>query len=430
MGGDDAITLATIALLLVCSGTFSAAEISFLALGRHRARRISEGRLGKLVDLLLARPAITLGTLLVAITAINYSAEATAATWVLMDLHLPLWVAIVGMALAVVIFAEAIPISYAAANPERVARVMVLPLWLTSLVLLIPARTVGFLAERLVRLLGAPHPAKEPVTEGEIKAILDLQAEAGGLEQEEKVMIHHIFAFGDKVVREVMVPRTDMVAAPTAATVEQAARMASDHHISRLPVYRDSLDNIVGIIYVKDILPLLVSHRERASVSAVMRPALRVPETKKLSDLMTDYRRQRRTVAIVVDEYGGTAGLVTMEDLLEEVVGDIYDEYDVVRPAVERLPDGSVRLDARMSIQEASQVIGVALAEGEYDSLAGLLYSHLGVVPKAGQSVEMDRVKLVAEEVHGHRIMRVRVVPVPEPEGESGAGAPKEGESK
>jgi CBS domain containing-hemolysin-like protein len=422
VGGDDALTLAIIALLLVCSGTFSAAEISFLALGGHRARRVSEGHLGKLVDLLLARPAITLGTLLMAITALNYSAEATAATWVLTDLRLPLWVAIVGMALAVLIFAEAIPISYAAANPVRVARVMVLPLWLASFVLLIPARAIGFLAERLVRLLGAAQPAKETVTEGEIKAILDLQAEGGRLEEEEKVMIHHIFAFGDKVAREVMVPRTDMVAAPAAATVEEAAQMASDHHISRLPVYRDSLDNVVGVIYVKDILPLLVSQQGGASVASVMRPTLRVPETRTLSDLMTDYRRQRRTVAIVVDEYGGTAGLVTMEDLLEEVVGDIYDEYDVVRAAIERLPDGSLRLDARMSVEEAAQVIGVALPEGEYDSLAGLLYSHLGVVPKAGQRVEVEGARLIAEEVRGHRIMRVRVIVAPKPEGEPGEG--------
>ena len=409
MGTDDALTLATIAVLLVITGLFAAAEISFLSLGRHRARRASEGPLGRLVERLLARPAITLGAVLVAITALNYSAEALAATWVLTDLHLPVWVAIVGMAVAVVVFAETIPISYAAANPERVARATALPLWLTSLVLVIPARAIGFLADRLVRLLGASHAAKETVTEGEIRAIVDLQVEGGGLEEEEKVMIHHIFEFGDKVAREVMVPRTDMAAVPVTATAGEAARMASDHHISRLPVYRESLDDVAGVVYVKDMLPLLVRGQADTPIAGLMRPALRVPETRKLDDLMLDYRRQRRTIALVVDEYGGTAGLVTMEDLLEEVVGDIYDEHDVVRPSVEALPDGSLRLDGRMSVGEASEAIGVALPEGDYDSLAGLLYSRLGMIPKVGQGVGVGGIRLVAEEVHGHRIMRVKV---------------------
>ena len=418
MGTDDALVLVTIAVLLVITGLFSAAEISFLALGRHRAKRVSEGSRGRLADLLLARPAITLSALLVAITTLNYSAEALATTWVLTHLHLPVWVAIVGMAAAVVVFAEAIPISYAAANPERVARATALPLWLTSLVLVIPARAIGFLADRLVRLLGASHPAKETVTEGEIKAIVDLQVEAGGLEEEEKVMIHHIFEFGDKVAREVMVPRPDIAALPATATAGEAARVASDHHISRLPVYRESSDDLAGMVYVKDMLPLLARGQADTPIAGLMRPALRVPETRKLDDLMTDFRRQRRTIAMVVDEYGGTAGLVTMEDLLEEVVGDIFDEHDVVRPSVEYLPDGSLRLDARMSMGEASEVIGVALPEGDYDSLAGLLYSRLGVIPKVGQSARIGGILLVAEEVHGHRIMRVKV------EGTAPSGGP------
>jgi len=429
VGADDALVLLTIVVILVVAGMFAAAETSFLAMSRVRAKRISEGRLGAMMEKLLARPATTLGALLLGITALNYSAEALAATWVLTDLGLPVWVAILGMAAAVVVFAEAVPICYAAANPERVARATIVPLWLATYVLLIPARTIGFLAERLVNLVSPGRAVSESVTEGEIKAIVDLQAEAGRLEEEEKVMIHHIFAFGDKVVREVMVPRPDVVAVPANATAEEAARVATIHHISRLPVYRENLDRVVGMLYVKDILPLLADARGDTPATAVMRPVLRVPETKTLSGLMTDFRRQRRTIAMVVDEYGGTAGLVTMEDLLEEVVGDIYDEYDVVHPSVERLPDGSLRLDARMGIGEASEAIGMELPEGEYDSLAGLLYSRLGVVPKTGQSVEVEGAKLVVDEVVGHRITRVRIIPAPNAgedavESETGGGQP------
>jgi putative hemolysin len=422
VGGDDGASLAVIVLLIAAAGIFAAAEIGFLALGRHRARRVAEGRLSGTVEALLARPAITLGTMLVAITALKYCAETLAATWTIRH-GLPVWVAIVGLSVVVVLFAEAVPISYAAANPERVARASAAPLWLASLVLLVPARVVGFLADRLARLVGGRPVPEAPVTEGEIRAIVDLQAEAGSLEEEEKAMIHHIFEFGDKMAREVMVPRTDVVGVAQTATVKEAAKMAAEHHISRLPVYGKGMDDVAGVLYVKDVLPLLASGQADAPVGAAMKTPFRVPETRRLSDLVADFRRQRRTLAIVLDEYGGTAGLVTLEDVLEEVVGDIYDEHDIVRPAIERLEDGSFGLDGRVSVEEASELLGVSLPEGDYDSVAGLLYHRLGVVPIIGQRVELDQVALIAEEVHGHRIRRVRAVlkPAGEPAADEGA---------
>ena len=396
-----------IALLLLTSGLFSAAEISLMALGRRRAKRAA-GLAGKMVQKLLARPATTLGALLITITAVNYSAEAIAANWVITGLGLPVWVAIVAMSVLVLVFAEMVPISYAAANPERVAGAVMAPVWLATTVLSVPARAIGFVAEVLAQLLGG-GPAKEaPITEGEIRAIVDLQAETGGLEQEEKVMIHQIFEFGDKAAREVMVPRTDMVAIPARATVAEAGRAATEHHISRLPVYGESLDDIIGMVHAKDVIPLLVRGEGESAVTQVMTEPLRVPETKKLSDLIIEFRRKRRTMAIVLDEYGGTAGLVTLEDLLEEVVGDIYDEYDVVRPAVQHIVGGAVLLDGRMSIGEVSEALGVELPEGDYDSLAGLLYAHLGVVPKPGDEVTLGGITLIVEELEGHRITRVR----------------------
>ena len=407
MSVADLRPVIVIALLLLTSGLFSAAEISLMALGRRRARRAA-GLAGKMVQKLLARPATILGAILITITAVNYSAEAIAANWVITGLGLPVWVAIVAMSVLVLVFAEMVPISYAAANPERVAGAVMAPVWLATTVLSVPARAIGFVAEVLAQLLGG-GPAKEaPITEGEIRAIVDLQAETGGLEQEEKVMIHQIFEFGDKAAREVMVPRTDMVAIPARATVAEAGRAATEHHISRLPVYGESLDDIIGMVHAKDVIPLLVRGEGESAVTQVMTEPLRVPETKKLSDLIIEFRRKRRTMAIVLDEYGGTAGLVTLEDLLEEVVGDIYDEYDVVRPAVQHIVGGAVLLDGRMSIGEVSEALGVELPEGDYDSLAGLLYAHLGVVPKPGDEVTLDGITLIVEELEGHRITRVR----------------------
>jgi putative hemolysin len=420
MALDDLRSLLVIALLLMVSGLFSAAELSFLTLGRRRARRLAEGRLAAMMEAMLARPGATLGAILITITAMNYSAEAIAANWVI-GRGLPVWTAIVGMAALVLIFAEVVPISYAAANPERVARAVVAPVWLLTRVLTPAARAVGFAAEQLAHLLGGGPAAERPVTEEEIRAIVDIQAEAGSLEEEEKVMIHQIFEFGDRVAREVMVPRTDIHALPEKATAADAGRVATEHRISRVPVYRDRLDDVIGTVHVKDVIPLLAAQKGDAPVTTVMRAPMFVPETKKLSELLSEFRRARRTLAIVLDEYGGTAGLVTLEDVLEEVVGDIYDEYDLVRPTVERLADG-VMLDARLSIEEASDALGVQLPEGDYDSLAGLLYARLGVLARRGDEVRVAGIRLMVAELAGHRITRVRAVVEPAQGRAPGAG--------
>ena len=411
MGPDDLRPLLVMAVLLTVSALFSAAELSFLTLGRRRARRAAEGRFALMLDAMLARPAITLGAILVTITSVNYSAEAVAANWVI-GRDLPLWMAIAGAALLVLVFSEVVPISYAAANPERVARAVVVPVRLVTWVLSPLARVAGFIAEQLAYLLGGGPTPERPISEGEIRAIVDIQAETGSLEEEEKVMIHQIFEFGDTVAREVMVPRTDMFAIPHDATAADAGRGATEHRISRMPVYGENLDDIVGTVHVKDVIPLLAAQQGGTPVTTVMRQPMFVPETKKLSDLLTEFRRTRRTLAIVLDEYGGTAGLVTLEDLLEEVVGDIYDEYDVIRPSVERLADG-VMLDGRLGVEEASEALGVELPEGEYDSVAGLLYAKLGVMPRLGDEVAVAGLRLAVAELNGHRITRVRVLPDP-----------------
>jgi putative hemolysin len=419
MSPDHLRPIIIIAVLLCISGLFSATEMSFLAMGRRRSRRAATGRVAVVLKKLFANPGTTLGALLLGITAVNYSAEAIAANWIITGLNLPVWVAIVVMSVLVLVFAEAVPISYAAANPERVARAIVVPVWLATRVLSVPALLVGAIAERITLLLGGRPFPELPVTEKEIRAIVNLQAETGGLEEEEKVMIHQIFEFGDKVAREVMVPRTDMVAIEDTATAQEAGKAATEHRISRLPVYRGNLDTIIGTVHVKDVIPLLAAGKGDAPVTAVTREPLRVPETKKLSDLLTEFRRRRRSLAIVLDEYGGTAGLVTLEDLLEEVVGDIYDEYDVVRPAVEHTVGGGIILDGKLSIGDAAAALGIDLPEGEYDSLAGLLYARLGAVPRPGDEVDLDGTALIVDELDGHRITRVRVVLKQRPEEES-----------
>jgi len=424
MSSSDVLSLVLIIFLLIISGLFSAAEIGFLALGRHHAQRVAGGVVGSLLERLLSRPATTLGTILVVITALNYAAGAIATGYVVTS-GLPVWLAIVAVAVLVMVFSEAVPISYAAANPERVARTSAVPVWAAYGLLSVPARAIGFAADRIVRLLGARPRPEHPVTEGEIRAIVDIQAEMGGLEEEEKAMIHHIFEFGEKTAQEVMVPRTSMVAIASTGTVREAAELTTERRVSRLPAFGEGLDDIVGVVYAKDLLSLLAAGQDEVAIGSVMRPVFRTPETKRLSDLMTDFRRHRRTFAIVLDEYGGTAGLVTLEDLLEEVVGDIYDEYDVVRAPIEQLASGAVALDGRMDIDEASAALGVELPEGDYSSVAGLLYDRLGMVPRIGQVLDLDGIRLVVDELAGHRISRVLALRRPEQStGTEGGGPP------
>src|SRR5574340_87826 len=237
MSSSDLGTIGLLLLLLLIAGMFSAAEISLLSLGSRRARRLSGGLTGRLIGGLTARPAVTLGTILVAITALNYTSEAIAAAWVIRRFgEARVWLAVAGLTLLVLVVAEVVPILYAAANPERVARSVAVPVWLANWILFLPSRLLCAIATGLARLVGGAPQAQPPVTEGEIRAIVDMQAEAGGLEAEEKVMIHSIFEFGEKVAREVMVPRTDMVAVPETATVWEAARATTEHRLSRLPV--------------------------------------------------------------------------------------------------------------------------------------------------------------------------------------------------
>lgn len=425
MSPGDLRPLLAIGLLLLISGLFSAAEISLLSLRRRKAERIVSGRAGALLERLLRRPAVTLGAVLIAITAVNYAAEALATTWVVTDLHLPIWVAIGGVAVVLLVCSEVVPISYAAANPERVARATVLPVWLIAAVLSPITRGMGFIAELFARLFGAAAVSLPSISEGEIRAIVDIQAETGSLEEEEKVMIHQIFEFGDTNAREVLVPRTDMSAIPETATAAEAGRVATERRVSRMPVYRSSLDEIVGTVHVKDVIPLLAAGQGDTLVTQVMREPMFIPETKKLSDLLAEFRRTRRTLAIVVDEYGGTAGLVTLEDLLEEVVGDIYDEYDVVQPMFQPTSDGA-RLDGRIGIAEASGALGIPLPEGEYESLAGLMYAWLGTVPKVGDAVAVEGYRLVVDRIVGHRVTWVQASRWPAPADEEPNPAPGE----
>jgi CBS domain containing-hemolysin-like protein len=240
--------------------------------------------------------------------------------------------------------------------------------------------------------------------------------EQGVLEQEEREMIHSIISFGDTVVREVMVPRVDMVAVEADRPVEAILEIVRSFGHSRIPVYDDNFDDIVGVVHVKDLLAGAVDGHMVGAVRDYMRPPFLVPESKRVDELFREMRRKKVHMAIAVDEYGGTAGLVTIEDLLEEIVGPIQDEYDMEEAPIKPVDDRVALVDGRVHIEEVNTALGIVLPAGEVDTIGGFVYSLLGHMPAQGDRVTYEGIELVVERVDGHRIEQVRVTkPEPEP---------------
>jgi len=273
-------------------------------------------------------------------------------------------------------------------------------------------RALGPLATLLILIGNAVTPGKGYrqgpfATTVELRELVDLAEQRGVVEHNEREMIHSVFALGDTIVREVMVPRTEMVWIEAHKTLRQALVLALRSGFSRIPVIGDNVDDVLGIVYLKDIARRTATGAplaDQTAVAQVMREPMFVPESKPVDDLLREMQAARTHMAVIVDEYGGTAGLVTIEDILEEIVGEITDEYDVgERPPVERLPDGSVRVTSRLPVEDLGELFDVDLPADEVETVAGLLAQALGRVPIPGASADVGGLRLVAEGTTGRR---------------------------
>jgi CBS domain containing-hemolysin-like protein len=240
----------------------------------------------------------------------------------------------------------------------------------------------------------------------------DVAHEEDVIEGHERELIHSIIEFGDTVVREVMVPRPDMRTLDDDLSVSEALGVAIEAGLSRLPVHSGNVDDIVGVAHAKDLIKAEREGHGHETVAGFVRPAHFVPETKRVARLMREMQDLKYHLAIVVDEYGGTAGVVTLEDLIEELVGEIVDEYDVEEPPVVRLDNGGFSVSARLAVDELEELTEAHLPTGEWDTVGGLLFNVLGRVPVEGESVEVGGLTMVAERVEGNRVGRIRVVPL------------------
>ena len=251
----------------------------------------------------------------------------------------------------------------------------------------------------------------QTVTEDEIKTMVDTGEREGVLEQDERQMIFSIFQFGDTLAREIMVPRIDMFALDVNTPISEAAVAILESGFSRVPVYEENVDNILGLLYTKDMLKVWQEGSEYKTLKQLLRPANFIPESKKVDELLADMQAERIHIAIVADEYGGVAGLVTLEDIVEEIVGEIRDEYDQGEEALfQKISDTEFRFHGRMDLDDVNQMLDVSLSTAEADTLGGLIYNHLGRVPRPNEELEIGGLSMSVEQITGRRIRRVHVV--------------------
>ena len=321
------------------------------------------------------------------------------------------WGAFVGVLLNVAVLfalAEAAPKTWALQHPERAALLTAPLVEGVGKVLRWPARGLIGIANIILPGKGL---AKGPfVTEEELLAIAGEAVQNAVIEESELDLIESVIDFGDTVAREIMVPRTDMVMIASDRTVTDFVELAIDKGLSRIPVFGENADDVTGIVYLKDAMRTEREGGGTRSVTVLLRPANFVPETKHVSELLAEMQSRKNHMSIVVDEYGGTAGLVTLEDLIEELVGEIEDEFDTDAPAMVHLADGDVVVNATLNVDDLSEDLGLELPEGNWDSIGGLVLGLLGRVPAPGDSVVADGARLVVERVDGRRISQVRIV--------------------
>jgi putative hemolysin len=311
------------------------------------------------------------------------------------------------------VFFEVVPKTFAIQHTDR-AVLLVAPI-LAFLTNFPPLRVLsrGLIGLANVVLPGRGLKEGPFVSEEEIRQMADVAADEEAIERDERKLIHSIFEFGDMVVREAMTPRTDMVSISADATIEEGITAAIEGGYSRIPAYEESTDNIIGLVFLKDLVALARASKRNEPIRTALREAVFVPEQKRVAELLREMQTKQFHMAIVIDEYGGTSGLVTLEDLLEEIVGDIADEYDIEEPSVEHLPGGALRVPGGTSIDDVSDELGIELPDTEWDTVGGLVFNLLGHVPEEGECVRFQGLEFRTERVKGRRIVSVHIRPAP-----------------
>ena len=416
-------------ILILLNAFFAATEIAFISLNDAKIeKQVKEGnKKAKTIQGMLKNPSKFLATIQIGITLAGFLSSAFASdafadnlapilNKIAPSVGIGTWRGISIIIITIIlsyftlIFGELVPKRIAMKNYEKLAFASI---GVIKVISVITAPFVKFLTistNLISKLFGVSENDEETVTEEEIRMMVDAGEEKGTIDAEEKEMINNVFEFDDRIVSEIMVDRTNMFAVDINSSIEELLEELAEENnrYSRIPVYDETIDDIKGIIYVKDLV--ISKKNKNAKVKSLVKDVYFVPETKNINNLFQELRKSKKQIAIVIDEYGGTAGLVTMEDILEEIVGDIYDEYDEEENRYEKIDNNTYWLDGNISIYELEKVLDVKIEEGDYDTLSGYLLEKLGRVPNEKEKplVETEKVTYKIEKYKNRKILKVK----------------------
>lgn len=428
-----------IIILILLNAFFAAAEIAFISLNDAKIDiKAKEGnKKAKKIKDMLENPSKFLATIQIGITLAGFLSSAFASetfaselapilnSWI-PQVSLAVWNSISIVVITIIlsyftlIFGELVPKRLAMKNCEKIAFATIGVIKGISVVTAPFVKFLTFSTNVVSKLFGVSENDEETVTEEEIRMMVDVGEEKGTIDKEEKNMINNVFEFNDKVVSEIMVPRTKIFALDMDMTISEViSELSEDLRYSRVPVYDENIDNIKGIVYIKDIL--LSNKNKSTKIRGLIKEAYFVPETKPVNELFSELRKTRKQIAIVIDEYGGTSGIVTMEDILEEIVGEIYDEYDEIEKIEEKIDENTYILSGNIAIYEVEELLGVDIEDGDYDTLSGYLVEKLGRVPTEkdkGVIIETNKVVYKIEAAKDRRIIKIKACKTEEVENE------------
>ena len=405
-----------ISICIVFSFIFSGSETALTALSETKTRQIMEerGKHANSLQLWLSKPNSILTTILIGNNLVNIAASAIATD--IANKHFQEWgisIAVGGMTFLILIFGEILPKTFAKQNAERIS-IHVIKLMHIFYYLFSPI-SVGMVkvTKGLMKVSGMDTKHGPFITEEDIEFLIDLGAKEGVIEKDEEEMLQSIFEFGDILVKEIMVPRTEMLALPSNADLSECLDGILNAGHTRIPVFENQLDNIIGILYSKDLLQFLSSSsnpHDQFKLDKVTKAPFYVPESKKISALLKEFKKRKQHMAIAVDEFGGTAGLVTLEDIIEEIVGEIHDEFDEEEENLQNLENGNVSADAKTPIREFEDYFDIEVpSDGDYESLGGFITTIDGKVPQAGTNVSWDKFNFKILEADEKKILRIEI---------------------
>ena len=404
---DTSVQITILVILLFLSAFFSMSETALMSLSKIRVRHmVEEGVKGaKLVEKLIEDPNKLLGAILIGNNIVNIGASSLATS-----IAVAKWgEGGVGITVIVLIFGEITPKSIAKQKSESVS--LAVSKFINIVVKVLKPFIILFtgVASIFIRLLGGDPKANEPfITEEEIKTMVGVSEEEGVLEDVEKEMIFNVFDFADAQVKDVMVQRVDIIAVDLEASYDEVLDVIKKEQFSRIPVYNQTIDDIVGILNVKDLI-MAEQDKEKFKVADYMREPNYTFEFKKIAELFKEMKKTRNHIAVVLDEYGGTVGIVTIEDLIEEVFGDIEDEYDDENKEIEVIKEDEYIVDGSAKLDVISELIGVNMESEEFDSVGGLLIGELGRFPEQNEEITLNNIKFTVEEIDKNRVKKVRI---------------------